>query len=71
VAISVDRRLALSGSHDRTVKLWSIGTGDEVSSAPLAAFTADVAVYAVALSRDGRFAAAGDLVGNVHKFRIV
>jgi WD40 repeat protein len=51
-----DGRLALSASGDDTVKLWDIAAG-----VPLAVFTADAAVLAVAVAGNDLFiAGSGD-----------
>jgi WD40 repeat protein len=55
VAISADGRYALSGSRDRTVRLWDVMSGEEVRR-----FTGfRRSVRSVALSPDGRLALAG------------
>ena len=55
VAFSPDGRSALSGSSDRTLKLWDVATGKEIRT-----FTghADM-VWSVAFSPDGRTALSG------------
>src|SRR5262249_36855731 len=55
VSLSPDGKRALSGSHDRTVRLWDVETGKEVRQ--LTGHT-DV-VWAVAFSPDGRRAVSG------------
>jgi WD40 repeat protein/serine/threonine protein kinase len=55
VALSADGRRALSGSNDRTMRLWDVETGREVRP-PVGGFPS--AVERVALSRDGTRAAA-------------
>jgi WD40 repeat protein len=55
VAITNDGRLALSGSHERTLKLWNLRTGELVRS--FAGHT-DL-VHAVALAPDDRHALSG------------
>jgi WD40 repeat protein len=56
VSFSADGRRALSGSFDRSARVWDTATGRE-----LAQFTAGDQVWAVAFSPDGhRVAAAGD-----------
>ncbi|WP_077920334.1 cytochrome D1 domain-containing protein [Spirosoma sp. 209] len=55
VALSSDGRYALSGSYDKTVKLWEVETGREVRT-----FTGHAdQVVSVALSPDGRYALSG------------
>ena len=47
-----DGRRALSASADKTLKLWDLETGN-----PLAAFTADSDLFAVAIAANDRFVA--------------
>jgi eukaryotic-like serine/threonine-protein kinase len=54
VAVSGDGLLALSGGQDRTVRLWTIASGDE-----LRRLEHDGPVYAVALAADGQTGASG------------
>jgi WD40 repeat protein len=55
VCLSADGRLALSGSADRTLKLWETATGH-----PLHTFEADMSgVTSVCLGSDGRLALSG------------
>lgn len=61
VAFSGDGKWALSGSNDRTMRLWDLQTGKE-----LYAFTAFPAeVRAVALSADGKYACSGTANGEI------
>jgi WD40 repeat protein len=53
VSFAPDGRRALSGSFDRTVRLWDVETGREVSR-----WTAADQVWTVAFSPDGRHLAA-------------
>jgi WD40 repeat protein len=55
VAITSDSRWALSGSHDRTLKVWDLRTGELVRSV----FGHTGTVYAVAVSPDNRSALSG------------
>jgi WD40 repeat protein len=57
VALSPDGRFALSGSDDRTLKLWDVGTGKELRS--LRGHGSHV--KSVAFSPNGRFALSGSL----------
>ena len=52
VAALPDGRPALSASADKTLKLWDLETGN-----PLAAFTADSDLFAVATAANDRFVA--------------
>jgi WD40 repeat protein len=66
VAFSPDGRWALSGSHDRTLRLWDIETGSEVDR--YAGHTD--AVEPVAFSPDGRFAISGGRDRTVRLWRL-
>ncbi len=55
VAISPDARFVLTGSHDRTAKIWDVATGTCLHT--LAGHTGSV--YPVAISPDGRFVLTG------------
>jgi WD40 repeat protein/tRNA A-37 threonylcarbamoyl transferase component Bud32 len=55
VALSADGRRALSGSADRTVRLWDAKTGEQLHS-----FKANGGIWSVALSPDGKYALAGE-----------
>jgi WD40 repeat protein len=57
VAISADGKLALSGSADRTLKLWELDTGREVYA--LSGHSSRV--NAVAISADGKLALSGSV----------
>jgi WD40 repeat protein len=57
VALSADGKLAVSGSDDRTMRLWDVQTGKELHVFP--AFSSEVRV--VALSADGKYAASHNL----------
>ena len=53
VALALDGKRALSGSHDRTVRLWDVGGGlDDLEGH-------QGAVYSVAFSADGQRALSG------------
>ena len=64
VAALPDGRRALSASADKTLKLWDLETGN-----PLAAFTADSDLFAVAVAND-RFVA-GSHDGRLHILRLL
>ena len=61
LAFSSDRRLLLSGSHDRTVRLWSVEMGRELGK-----YTDEAAtIERVAFSTDGKHFLAVNAVGTV------
>jgi WD40 repeat protein len=62
VAILGSRR-AVSGSYDRTLRVWDLDTGEM-----LAVTTLDAPVSAVAAAPNGRSVVAGDQSGRVHFF---
>ncbi|MBX9258591.1 hypothetical protein H1Q63_32525 [Desmonostoc muscorum CCALA 125] len=62
--ISSDGQLLASGSWDKTIKLWNVATGREIST--LSHFDS---VRSVAFSRDGGWLAGGDLSGNIKIWR--
>ena len=63
VALSGDGRLAVSGSDDKTLKVWDVATGTCIAT-----FTADAPLTCVALQGAGVFA--GDNLGHVHLFAL-
>src|SRR5262249_51125314 len=65
VAVLPDGRRALSGSDDGTLTLWDIAAAE-----PLAAFTADAGIGAVAIANDALFVA-GAADGAVHFLRLL
>jgi len=66
VALSADGRLALSGGHDRTVRLWELDSGRCLRT--LEGHT-DL-VFSVALSADGRLALSGGRNGIVRLWEL-
>jgi WD40 repeat protein len=65
VAICRDGRHGLSGSDDRTLRLWDLQERSCRAMVPL-----ESAALAIALAPDGRTIVVGDRVGNVHHFEI-
>ncbi len=61
IAFSPDSRFILSGSNDRTIKLWEVSSGREIRT--FRGIDADVT--AVAYSPDGRIALAGYMNGRL------
>ncbi len=56
---------AVSGSLDKTLKLWNLAPGEEIAS-----FTAEAGFTACALAPDGVTVVAGDTSGRVHFLRL-
>ncbi|MCX5827588.1 MAG: caspase family protein [Deltaproteobacteria bacterium] len=69
VAFSPDGRYAISGSIDKTLKLWDIATGREIRT--FSGITDRVT--AVVISPDGRYALSGDegVTGNIKLWNIL
>ncbi len=61
VAVTPDRQRALSASDDRSLRLWGLEDGAE-----LTAFHADAAIQCCAVSQDGKRTVAGDALGRIH-----
>lgn len=66
MALTADGRCAVSGLADRTLRLWDLATGRQ-----LAIFTGDAAFTCCAVTPDGRFAVAGDSLGQIHVVEIL
>jgi WD40 repeat protein len=64
VAVTPDGRQAVTGSVDRTVRVWDLASGQEV-----ARFDAAGAADAVAAGPDGLIVA-GDSLGNVYFLKL-
>jgi WD40 repeat protein len=65
VSFTGDGRHVLSCGHDRTLRVWSAATGQEV-----AAYTADAALRSLASATQGNVIAAGDNSGRVHLLQL-
>ena len=63
VTVAPDGRHAVSAGSDRTLRLWDLRSGAELSR-----FTGDEGFSACRFSVDGRYLVAGDMVGRVHFF---
>ncbi len=55
VAVTANGHRAVSGSYDRTLRLWNVDTGEEIKH--LNGHTSQI--WCVAISEDGRYAASG------------
>jgi WD40 repeat protein len=65
LALTPDARFLLSGSFDRTLRVWDVTRGAQV-----AIFTAESPIEECAISDDGRTIAAGERSGRVLFFRL-
>jgi WD40 repeat protein len=65
VAISPGGRFAISGSTDRTLRLWDLDQRTCQATIPL-----ESSPIALAIGPDGRTVVVGDRVGNVHLLQI-
>jgi WD40 repeat protein len=65
VAIFPDGRHALSGSYDRTLKLWDLNDRVCLATLPL-----ESSPLAITVGSDGHTILFGDRVGNVHHFQV-
>ena len=64
VAFSADGETLASGSHDETIRVWEVGTGNQLRTIPNSYYTGDPTRYAsraygVALSPSGQIVASG------------
>ena len=66
MAVTPDGRRAVSGSEDRTLRLWDPKSGEEI-----AAFTGEAEMRRCAFAPDGRTIVVGDKSGPVHFLRLV
>ncbi len=65
VAFSPDGKTALSGSDDKTLKLWDLATGQVIAS-----FFGESDILSVSVSPCGKIVLAGDGAGRLNFFRI-
>ena len=65
MAIASDGKLAISASHDNTLKVWDLLSGKEVAS-----FSGDDEFKCCAIAPDGVTIVAGDLSFRVHFLRL-
>ena len=65
VAATMDGRYAVSGSEDRTLRLWDINEGVCRATLPL-----ESPPLAIAVAPDARSVVVRDRVGNLHHFQI-
>jgi WD40 repeat protein len=70
VAVDAAGRLAVTGSHDKTVRVWSLTDGKLLQTIRMPAGPGHVGkIYTVAMSPDGDLLAAGGLTGWTTDFR--
>lgn len=65
LAITPDGQYVVSASWDRTIKVWSLETGETI-----AGFTGESEILTCALAPDGRTIVAGEQSGRVHILRL-
>ncbi|MGK7931372.1 MAG: WD40 repeat domain-containing protein [Microcystaceae cyanobacterium] len=66
VAVTSDDKIIISGSTDKTVKVWDIKTGNCIAT-----FTAEAAITCVAVAPDNVAIVAGDAIGRVHFLKLM
>ncbi len=66
VAVTSDSKKIISGSYDKTLKVWDIETGKCIAT-----FTAEAGINCVEVANDGVSIVAGDSSGNVHFWRLI
>ena len=66
VALSADRRRALSGSSDKTLKLWDLETGQCLRN-----LSTESPVVSLALTPDAMCALSGHQDGTITRWRLV
>jgi len=65
VAITPDGKKAVSASHDKTLKIWDLETGTQIST-----FIGESSISCCAVSPDGLTIVAGEQLGCVHFLRL-
>ena len=65
VAVTADGKRAISGSQDRTIKVWDLSSGKF-----LASFTGESSIACCAIAPDGVTIVAGDASGRVYFLRL-
>ncbi len=65
MAITPDGRRVVSGSYDKTLKVWDLETG-----ALICTFNCEGSVYCAAVATDGGTFVAGDVLGRVYFLRL-
>ncbi|MCL1466845.1 WD40 repeat domain-containing protein, partial [Argonema galeatum] len=65
VAITPDGKKAISGSYDKTLKLWNLETGKEIAT-----FTAEYPINCCAIASDGVTIVVGEKWGQVYFLRL-
>ncbi|MEP6524102.1 hypothetical protein NDA07_20355 [Microcoleus vaginatus DQ-U2] len=65
VAVTADGKRAISGSDDKTIKVWDLTTGNVIAS-----FTGESSIACCAIAPDGVTIVAGDESGRVYFLRL-
>ncbi|MCK5014985.1 MAG: WD40 repeat domain-containing protein, partial [Candidatus Omnitrophica bacterium] len=65
VAVTPDGARSVSASFDNTLKVWDLETGEVIGT-----FSGESALYACAVSPDGKSIVAGEASGRVHFLRL-
>ncbi|HAC63994.1 MAG TPA: hypothetical protein DCF68_10760 [Cyanothece sp. UBA12306] len=66
VTVTPDGKKVISGSRDKTVKIWDLVTGNCIAT-----FTAEASITCVAVAPDGVSIVAGDSSGKVHFLQLI